>query len=275
MRGVSRTSLASARERVESLLSAGDTVALGESLGDELFAVLHLLDREHGLRRALSDPAQSADRKAETARALLQGKLSDQAVGLVEELVRLRWARSADLADAVDELAVTCAVAGAEAAGKLDELEDELFRFGRIIAARPELRRALGDRAAPADAKAGLAGDLLRGKATAPAVRLVTEAATHPRGRTLDQGLEAYGRIAAQRRSGLVAVVRTPVELTERQKTRLAAALSARYDRDVHLNVEVDPTVLGGLSVQVGDEEIDGSIARRLSDIQRRLGGLT
>jgi F-type H+-transporting ATPase subunit delta len=274
MRGTSRASMATARERLEALLSSGDTESVGETLGDELFAVLHLLDREHGLRRALSDPAQPADRKAGTARGLLQGKLSEQALGLVEELVRLRWARSVDLADAIDELAVTCAVARAEAAGKLDELEDELFRFGRILAARPELRRALGDRVAPAQAKADLVENLLRGKVTAPALRLVSEVATHPRGRTLDQGLAAYGRIAAERRSGLVAVVRTSVELTEQQKTRLAAALSARYDRDVHLNVEVDPAVLGGLSVLVGDEEIDGSIARRLSDIQRRLGGL-
>jgi F-type H+-transporting ATPase subunit delta len=66
-------------------------------------------------------------------------------------------------------------------------------------------------------------------------------------------------------------VVRTSVELTEQQRTRLTAALSAQYDRDIHLNIEVDPTVLGGLSVQIGDEEIDGTIQRRLGDARRRL----
>jgi F-type H+-transporting ATPase subunit delta len=66
-------------------------------------------------------------------------------------------------------------------------------------------------------------------------------------------------------------VVRTSVELTEEQRTRLTAALSAQYDRDVHLNIEIDSTVVGGLSVQIGDEEIDGTIQRRLGDVRRRL----
>jgi F-type H+-transporting ATPase subunit delta len=267
MRGASRASLAEAKERLESVLSSGDPA----TLGDELFAVLHLLDREHGLRRVLSDPAQPGERKAEAVRGLLQDSLSSDTAGLVEEIVRLRWARSIDLTDAVEELAAVAEVASAESAGRFDDLEDELFRFGRILAAEPELRRALNDRAAPAESKAQLLSDLLESKVTAATLRLVTEVSTHPRGRSLERGLEFYGQIAAERRSRLVAVVRTSVPLTEEQRSRLAAALSAQYDRDVHLNIEVDSTVLGGLSVQIGDEEIDGTIQRRLGDIRRRL----
>ena len=103
MRGVSRASLAEAKERLEAALSAGDP----STLGDELFALLHLLDREHGLRRVLSDPAQPAERKAEAARSLLAGSLSADTLGVVEDVVRLRWARSPDLTDALEELAVT------------------------------------------------------------------------------------------------------------------------------------------------------------------------
>jgi len=267
MRGASRASLAEAKERLDAALSSGDPA----TLGDELFAVLHLLDREHGLRRVLSDPAQSADRKAEAVRDLLQGSVSSDTLGLLEDVVRLRWARSIDLTDSLEELAVIAEVASAEAARRFDDLEDELFRFGRILSAQPDLRRALNDRAAPLESKVQLLSDLLEGKVTAATLRLVTEVATHPRGRSLERGLDFYGRIAADRRSRLVAVVRSPVELTEQQKSRLSAALSAQYDRDVHLNVEVDPTVLGGLSVQIGDEEIDGTIQRRLGDIRRRL----
>jgi F-type H+-transporting ATPase subunit delta len=189
----------------------------------------------------------------------------------VEDIVRLRWARSADLTEAIETLAVISQVASAEATRRLDDLEDELFRFGRIVASQPDLRRALSDRAAPPDSKVQLLSDLLQGKVTAATLRLVSENATHPRGRSLERGLEVYGRIAAERRSRLIAVVRTSVELTEHQKTRLTAALSAQYDRDIHLNIEVDPTVLGGLSVQIGDEEIDGTIQRRLGDTRRRL----
>lgn len=267
MRGVSRASLAEAKERLEAALSAGDPA----TLGDELFAVLHLLDREHGLRRVLSDPAQPAERKAEAVRSLFARSLSAGTLGVVEEVVRLRWARSPDLTDALEELAATAVVAGAEAAGRFDDLEDELFRFSRILAAEPELRRALGSRAAPPGAKERLLSDLLTDKVTPATLRLATEVAAHPRGRSLERGLDIYGRLTADRRSRLVAVVRTSVELTERQKSRLSAALSAQYDRDVHLNIEVDPTVLGGLAVQIGDEEIDGTIQRRLGDIRRRL----
>lgn len=267
MRGASRASLAEARERLEAALSAGDP----STLGDELFAVLHLLDREHGLRRALSDPAQPADRKAAAARGLLEGSLSAATLSLVEQVLRLRWARSLDLTEALEELAVTAVVASAEGAGRFDDLEDELFRFGRILAAEPELRRALSDPAAPQEGKVRLLADLLESKVTPATLRLVTEVATHSRGRSLERGLDLYARVAAARRSRLVAVVRTSVELTEQQRSRLSAALSAQYDRDVHLNIEVDPTVLGGLSVQIGDEEIDGTIQRRLGDIRRRL----
>jgi len=267
MRGASRASLTEAKERLEAALSSGDPA----TLGDELFAVLHLLDREHGLRRVLSDPAQSADRKVAAVHGLLEGSVSAGTLGLVEEIVRLRWARSVDLTDAVEELAVIAEVASAEAAGRFDDLEDELFRFGRILAAQPELRRALNDRAAPLESKVQLLSDLLERKVTPATLRLVTEVATYARGRSLERGLDFYGRIAAERRSRLVAVVRTSVELTEAQKSRLSAALSAQYDRDVHLNIEVDPAVLGGLSVQIGDEEIDGTIQRRLGDIRRRL----
>lgn len=267
MRGVSRASLAEAKERLESKVSSGHPA----TLGDELFSVLHVLDREHALRRVLSDPAQPADHKAQTVHDLLASHLSADTLGLVEDVVRLRWARSLDLTDSVEELAVIATVASAEAERRLDDLEDELFRFGRILASQPDLRRALNDRSAPRETKVQLLTDLLEGKVTAATLRLVTEVATHPRGRSLERGLDVYGRIAAERRSRLIAVVRTPVQLTEEQKTRLTAALSAQYDRDVHVNIEVDPTVLGGLSVQIGDEEIDGTIQRRLGDVRRRL----
>jgi F-type H+-transporting ATPase subunit delta len=271
MRGVSRASLAEAKERLEAVLSSATSSSAAATLGDELFAVLHLLDREHGLRRALSDPAQPGERKAEAVRDLLRAGLSADTLGLAEDVVRLRWGRSLDLADAVETLAVTALVASAETARRLDDLEDELFRFSRVLASQPDLRRALNDQAVAADRKTRLLSDLLEGKVTEATLRLVTENATHSRGRSLERGLELYGRIAAERRSRLIAVVRTSIELTEEQKTRLAAALSAQYDRDIHLNIEVDPTVVGGLSVQIGDEEIDGTIQRRLGEARRRL----
>jgi F-type H+-transporting ATPase subunit delta len=267
MRGASRASLKEATERLEPVLSAGDPA----TIGDELFAVLTLLDREHVLRRALSDPARPADQRAGLASAVLDGKVSPATADFVAEVVRLRWARSIDLTDAIERLAVIATVAAAEAQGSLDDLEDELFRFGRIVEAQPQLRGVLVDHRVAPERKAALVTELLDGKVTPATLRLVIQAVTHPRGRSLERVLAEFGRIAAERRDRLVAVVRAAVELSEQQKTRLSAVLATKYGRDVHLNVEVDPTVLGGMSIRVGDEEIDGTVVRRLGDIRRRI----
>jgi F-type H+-transporting ATPase subunit delta len=93
----------------------------------------------------------------------------------------------------------------------------------------------------------------------------------YPRGRSLEASLDEYGRLAAAWRERLIAVVRVATGLTEDQRGRLAAALSQTYGHDVHLNVVVDPRVMGGMSVEIGDELIDGSVASRLAGLRQRL----
>jgi F-type H+-transporting ATPase subunit delta len=155
--------------------------------------------------------------------------------------------------------------------GHLDDLEDELFRFSRILSAEPELRSALSNPLLPADRKRGLLDALLGGKVTPVTLRLISQAALHPRGRSLDASLEEYGRLAAAWRQRLIAVVRVATGLDSGQRERLAAALSRTYGRGVHLNVVIDPGVLGGMSVQIGDEFIDGSVASRVARLRHRL----
>ncbi|MEU5877576.1 F0F1 ATP synthase subunit delta [Spirillospora sp. NPDC047279] len=266
---VSRASLAEARERLEAVISSADL----DALGGDLFAVLNLIDREHGLRRAISDPSRSGADKAGLVQGLLEGKVSPAALGLVADVVRLRWSKPAELSDAIEVLAVSAESARAEAQGRLDDLEDELFRFSRVVEREPELRGALAGPGLPVDRKEGLVTTLLEGKVTPSALTLVAELVLRPRGRSLESGLADYGKLVAQRRERLVALVRTSVELTEAQRTRLAAVLAAAYGHEVHLNIELDPTTIGGLSIQIGDEIIDGTIAGRLDDVRRRLAG--
>lgn len=267
MRGASRASLAEARER---LAAAADGENAGR-LGDELFAVVGVLDREAALRRMLSDPSRQADAKAGLAEAVLGGKVSAAALDVVTGLARSQWSAAGDLTDAAEQLAVLAVVEGAEDEGTLDELEDELFRFGRIVDAEPDLRVALSSPFVDPERKQHLLDTLLAGKVTPPALRLITEAAFHPRGRSLDKSLDEYAGLAAQRRERLVAEVHVAAELTEEQRSRLAAALAAAYGHDVHLNVVLDPEVVGGMSVQIADELIDGSLATRLAALRRRL----
>jgi F-type H+-transporting ATPase subunit delta len=270
MRGASRASLTEAKERLTAVLAGG---ADPSQVGDELFAVTGLLDSQAGLRRVLSDPTRDARAKAGLARTLLGGKVSPPTLDLVSALVSEHWAEPGDLPDATEQLAVLAIDEVADRAGQLDDVEDELFRFGRVVNAEPDLRFALSSPFIAADRKRRLLDTLLAGKVTEPTLRLVTQAAVQGRGRSLDASLDEYSRLTAERRERLVAEVHVAIPLTARQRGRLAAALAASYGRDVHLNVVIDPQVVGGMSVRIGDEIIDGSLASRLAELRRRLAG--
>ena len=113
------------------------------------------------------------------------------------------WATSGDMVDAIEELAIEAMVLAAEADGSLDDLEDGLFRFGRVIAGQPDLRAALADPSLPADGKQGLLNTLLDGKVTPVTLRLISQVVLHPRGRPLVAGLDLAAAIAARRREQL------------------------------------------------------------------------
>jgi F-type H+-transporting ATPase subunit delta len=270
MRGTSRATLAAAKERLATAL-AGQTAARATWLGEELFAVVGLLDAEPGLRRALSDPSRDGVARADLANVLLSGKVSDATLEQVMNLVAGRWSAPGDLADAAEELAVTALAQAADVQGLLDDTEDDLFRFGRIVQASPALRAVLSNQFAPAQGRQAVVTELLTGKVTGPALALITQAAGAPRGRSLDASLEAYAHLAADLRERLVAEVRVAVSLSDEQRSRLAAALVAAYGHDVHLNIVVDPEVLGGMAVRIGDQLINGSVASRLAELRRDL----
>jgi F-type H+-transporting ATPase subunit delta len=267
MRGASRASFAEARDRLFSAESGPDAAPVA----DELFGVTGLLDREPALRRALTEVTSPQAARAGLARDVLGGRVSPATVDLVAGMAGSPWAAPRDLADATEELAVLATAADAERQGQLDDLEDELFRFGRIVGAEPELRSVLSSPLLPDDGKRSLLNTLLAGKTTATAQRLITQAAAHPRGRSMDTSLDEYAQLAADWRQRLIAVVRVAAGLTSDQRGRLAAALARIYGHDVHLNVVVDPGVVGGMSVQIGDEFIDGSVASRLAELRQRL----
>ena len=271
MRGVSRASYVKLRELLtaENISSA----AVATSLADELFAVVGLLDTEHPLRRALADPGKPAAEKGAIAGTLLHGKVTQRAEALVVAAVEARWATPGDMVDAIEQVAVEAMVLAAEAEGSLDDLEDGLFRFGRVVAGQPDLRAALADLSLPAERKQALLGALLDGKVTPVTLRLITQVVLHPRGRSLTAALDLCAGIAARRREQLIAVVRSAIELSASQRSRLAEALAASYGHQVHLNVVIDPSVVGGISVQIGDELIDGTAARKLAAVRRKLAG--
>lgn len=271
MNGASREALAAARERLDALTDSTSVDAA--KLAEELAAVTALLHREVSLRRVLTDPSQGGEAKAELAGRLLSGQVGGEAVDLVSGMVRSRWSQSRDLVDAVEELANTADLTAAQRAGGLDDVEDELFRFGRIVSSDKALRSALTNRTASAAARSALLSSLLGGKTQPVTERVIARLVNQPRGRSLEAGLDSLAKLAADRRDRLVAVVTSAVPLSDRQKQRLGAALAKIYGRQMHLNLDVDPEVLGGISVRVGDEVINGTIADRLAEATRRMAG--
>ncbi|NLU67127.1 F0F1 ATP synthase subunit delta [Streptomyces sp. HNM0574] len=269
MSGASREALAAARESLTALTD--NTSVDAKVLADELSAVTALLDREVSLRRVLTDPAQDGEAKAQLVARVLGEQVGGATVDLVSGMVRSRWSAPRHFVDAVEELADSAELVAAERDGSLEDVEDELFRFSRTVSSAPELRAALAGSSAGAQAKTQLVHSLLGGRAKPATERLVTRLVTHPRGRSLEGGLDALSKLAAERRDRSVAIVTSAVPLSDGQKQRLGDVLARLYGRRMHLNLDVDPEVLGGIAVRIGDEVINGSIAERLGEAQRRI----
>lgn len=272
MQGVSRSSLADRRDDLARRGSDLDRDALLR-LSEELYAVVGVLASNYGLRRSLSDPSVAAEAKTRVADTLLSGKIGDTTLDVVKGAVGVPWSQPRDLVDAVETLAAEAALIAAENDGTLDEVEDELFRFGRILSGEPRLRSALADIGLPAATKRELLDRLLAGKATEVTVRLLAQAVAAPRGRTIERAIADVSELAASRRDRLIARVTSAVELSGQEQQDLAAALARAFGHELYLQVVVDPELIGGLTVRVGDEVIDATVARQLDEARRRLTG--
>jgi len=270
MHGASREALAAVRSRLTSVADSTDASALSAA-AEGLFAVVVLLDHEGTLRRTLGDPTTDAAAKDALLDGLLGSQLDPTALDLLKQAVAQRWSSPRDLVDALEVLAATATFLVAEKNGELDRVSNELFRFERAVAGAPELRSVLTDRGLAADRKKALLDGLLEGKAAEGTRRLVEALVLSPRGRTLEDGLAEFGDLGAQVRSRSLATVTTAIPLDDAQQQRLTASLSAQLGRQVQLQVDVDPTVVGGVLVRVGDEVIDGSTRSRLAEARRAL----
>ncbi len=266
MRGLSAEGLAASTERVEAIAAEHDA----SQLGSELFAVANLLGNEAALRRALTDPSAGGEAKSKLARAVFDGRVSDETIDVVATAASSRWSSGADFVDAVEQLGALSFVIEAEKADQLGELEDELFRFSRVVLANPDLRDAITHRQVPVEHRQELVRSLLEDKISPAAVSLAVHAVAS-RHRSVELALEEYQKLAADRQQRLVAVVRSAIDLSEDQRNRLSAALARQYGRDIHLNVVIDPEVLGGLRIELGDDVLDGTVATRLSEARRRI----
>lgn len=267
LRGSSAEALQTLGDRVDVADRSSDDAA---ALGRDLFQLAELLRSEPALRRTLTDVSTPAPAKAALVHGLLDGKVGGPAVDLLASAAGMRWVSTRDLADTLEHLGVVAVVRSA--GGEAGRLADELFEVGQLVQHDEGLRSALSDPVRSVEDKRGLMRDLLRERAL-PATLALVEQALAGSFRSFSAAVAEYSKVAASVRGESVALVHSARELTSAERDRLASVLSTQYGRPVHLNVEVEPTLIGGVRVEIGDDVIDGTVAARLDDARRKLAG--
>lgn len=272
LRSASRQAQAAVVEKFDSVSSdlSGDALS---TLSDELAAVAGLLVREPILARHLAEASGEIEAKKRLVHQLLDGKVGDTTLDLLETAVSVRWSLTTDLVDAFEHVARLALLVRAERDNQADEVEEQLFRFTRILDEQPRLTSLLGDYTAPVDGRVELLRKVLGDGSgvNATATALLVQTVSLLRGARPDEAVLALAQLAVARRGEIVAQVNAAAELSEAQRTRLTEVLTRIYNHPVSVQLNVDPGLLGGLSVAVGDEVIDGTLSSRLAAAVTRL----
>lgn len=248
----------------------GVAEASAAKVADDLFAAAEAFRAEGSLRRFVTDQSVPAEARTGLVGEVFSGKIDAAALDLLTRAAGLRWTRARDLADALEQLGV---IASARSVGgQAETLVDELFAVRQLVTDNDELRNVLSDPQRSTADKAGLVESLLTGKVLPATIQLVRQALSGSY-RTITAALEDYEKTAAQVKGEGVATVRVARPLSATDEERLAGALARQYGRSVHLNIVVDPDVLGGIRVDIGDDVIDGTVASRLDDARRKIAG--
>ena len=224
-----------------------------------------------GVRRALTDNSRDASAKAELIANLFGKNINSPAQSLLAEAASLRWSSPGEIADAIENLAVEAEAAAAEKNGELEKVESQLFDFARVLRANPELRQALNTSADTDQGKITLLESVVKDTYTNSTLNLLRRVISLRRGRSIDATLAAYSHYVSTQKNRLVAHVKSAIKLSDNQVASLVKALSKQMGRDVHVNIEIDPKVLGGISVRYADDVIDGTIVNRLTEAGRAL----
>ncbi len=268
--GSSRQSLLSMRVSLDSKLKDLSHPATIEFAAD-LFTILTVLSSSVGVRRALTDNSRDASSKAELIANLFGKNIGASAHALIANAASLRWSSPAESADAIEQLAVEAEASAAEKNNELEKLEDQLFDFTRVLIANPELRQALNTSADSDAGKIALLEAVFKSKYANSTLNLLRRVVVLRRGRSIDSTLTTYSHYVSTRKDRLVAHIRSAIALSDAQQSKLIAALTKQMGKEVHVNIEIDPKVLGGISIRYANDVIDGTVFNRLAEAGRAL----
>lgn len=269
--GSSRQSLVTARGQLDAAVK-GATAASATELSTQLFFASDVFAKNTSLRRAFADPSRDAAAKSELVKDLFGKNLGAPAVALLSGVSTLRWSAGGDIVHVLEQLAIEAEASAANISGELDAVEAEVFEVSRTIAENFELRKALVGPGTP-EAKSALIAELLSKKASASTTKLVVALISNLRGRSIEAGFADYLFGLANRRNRLIALVRVASALSAEQKSRLAAAIEKQVGQPISINIQIDPSIIGGVSIKFADDLVDGSISNRLASAGRALVG--
>ena len=269
--GSSRQSLVAARTALDAAIK-GASAASASELSSHLFFAAEVFAGNTSLRRAITDPSRDKAAKAALVKNLFGKSTGALAVSLMSDVSALRWSATKDVIHVIEQLAIEAEASAANISNELDRVEDEFFETSRLVADNFELRKALVS-VGSTDAKAALIAEVLGKKASSSTVKLASALVSHLRGRSIEAAFADYLFGLANRRNRLIAVVRTASTLTDAQASRLATVLEKKVGQPIRINVQIDPTILGGVSIKFADELVDGSVVNRLANAGRALVG--
>ena len=268
--GNSRQSLSAIRIVLDGKLK-GVSSAECTAVSTELFNVLLALQSSGALRRAVTDPARDHEAKTALVTDLFAASTSKSTLDLIVQLVALRWSRTSDIMHAIEQLAVEAEATAANTEDQLDQVEEELFAFSKVLVASNELRQALNSSLDSGDHKAELIKSIFGGKYAASSVRLLEQLVRVLQRRSIELALLAFIHGVTARHNRLRAVVRSRIDLSPAQREKLVSTLTKQLGQPVHVSVEIDASVIGGVEVRFDDEVIDGTISNRLAEAGRSL----
>lgn len=241
-------------------------------LADELGSVVTLLIAEPVLAKHLAEPTDDPDAKVRLVDRLFSGKVEERTAGLLRTAASQRWSTESDLVDGIEHTARLALLKRAEVEDEVDAVEEQLFRFGRVLDSEPRLAALLSDYTTPAGGRVALLDKVIDGSGVnGTAAALLSQTIGQLRGERADEAVVDLAELAVARRGEVVAHVSAAADLTDEQRARLVELLTRIYGHPVSIQLHVDQEILGGLSITVGDEVIDGSIASRLAAAQTRL----
>jgi F-type H+-transporting ATPase subunit delta len=270
LRPASRDSVLTVVERFDGIAADLESDAF-TGLAADLASVTKLLRTEAVLARHVADPSSGSDAKVQLIERLLSGKVSDAALDIVKTAVSQRWSSTGDLLYGVQHIARLALLMRAEREGQIEDVEDQLFRFSRILDSEPQLITLLSDFSSPLDGRISLLNNVLGRRASKHAADLLRQSIELLHGERADDTVRGLANLAVSLRGEVVAHVRAAAPLSEAQENRLTELLSRVYGHPVSLQLDVDPGLLGGLTIAVGDEVIDGALSSKLAAAETHL----